>query len=531
MLGRFRKNCCLLGGCALLLLAVWGGVAYADGDAESPAQTATDNLPEDSVAAGKKIYEKRCISCHGVEGDGDGPAADRFQPKPRSFKKGEFKYRTTPRGSLPTDDDLFKVVTNGLPGTGMPDWADVLSEKQRRQVIEYIKTFSGKWEKQTEPLHPIQIGEPIPPSEESIKKGKEMFTTLGCMLCHGMEGRGDGPTALSLKNHRGDPVYPRNLTKNWLFRGGGEAKDIYTRVNTGLNGTPMPSFAKRLDNEKSWNLANYVRSLSPKEKPKRGSLIKALRVEGPVPTSPDDPLWEEAEPSWFPMMGQVSWKTRLFTPTVTDITVKSLFNDNEIGFKLVWDDRSKSVPRPAKGSRPEIFTDQVAIQFPEKLQPGGVKKPYFIMGDEKLGVNLWTWRLDGNQFLESNANGIWNPERFQPTSDVTGEGYYKNGQYRVVMKRALQTGEKEKDIQFEIGKFYPIAFYAWDGTNGETGTKRSITPWYFVLMEPDVPKSVYFYPPVVVIVVFGLEIVIQKMLKRNHKNNHKGKNKGGKVAS
>ncbi len=484
----------------------------------SPAPAADEQLPSDDLAAGKIIYEKRCISCHGDEGDGDGPAAIRFQPKPRSFKKAEFKYRSTPRDMLPTDDDLFSAVTHGLPGTGMPDWADVLNEKKRRQVIKYIKTFSPKWQELSGSLPTVTVGEPIPSSEESIKKGREQFELLGCIGCHGNQGRGDGPLALVLKNHRNDPVFPRNLNKNWLFRGGGEAKDIYMRVNTGLNGTPMPSFADKLDNEKSWHLANYVRSLSPKQgKPDRGSLIKSHRVEGTLPTDPDDPLWEGAQQSWLPMLGQISFRKRLFTPTVTDITVKSLFNDNEIGFLLVWDDRSMSKAKPAKKKRPERFSDKVAIQFPEKLEPGGMKKPYFIMGDEKLGVNLWYWNAEENQIVESNSRGILNEEVFQDASDVSGKGYYKDGQYRVVMKRTFETVDKEKDIQFKIGEFFPIAFHAMDGTNGENKTQRAITPWYFVFMEPEIDKTVYFYPPVVVVAVFGLEILLQKILKKMHK--------------
>ena len=502
-----------------LLLAVlffgWGTPLHADesepGESEM-AEPVEEVLPTDDLAAGKVLYEKLCISCHGVEGDGDGPAADFFEPKPRSFKKAEYKYRTTPKGALPTDDDLFRAIARGLPGTGMPDWADKLNKKKINQVIKYIKTFSDKWDNQQGPHDVIPVGEPVASSEESIEKGKKQFTALGCTLCHGAEGRGDGATASVLTDHRGDPVYPRNLSKNWLFRGGGETKDIYMRINTGLNGTPMPSFADQLDNEQSWDLANYVRSLSPAVQPERGSMIKSGRVDGDVPSDPEDPLWQEAEVSWFPMMGQITFEERLFTLSVTDITVKSLYNDKEIGFLLIWDDRSKS---KKKAPPKPTFTDQVAIQFPEKLQPGGVVKPYFIMGDEKLGVNLWTWRAEENQFLESNANGIHAEEQFQPVSDVRGKGSYVNGQYRVVMKRALNTGDTEKDIQFESGVFYPIAFHAWDGGNGETLTKRSVTPWYFVLMTPETPKSVYIFPPVVVIIVFGLEFLLQKMLRKN----------------
>ncbi len=505
----------------LFLLSGWGSLALADEARDDAAQmTETvekDALPSDDLTAGKMIYEKRCISCHGVEGDGDGPAADRFEPKPRSFKKAEYKYRTTPRNSLPTDDDLFRAIALGLPGTGMPDWADVLSKKKIKQVIKYIKTFSDKWEKETSSPQVLTVGTVVPTSPESVDRGKKKFTALGCMICHGTEGRGDGPTASVLKNHRGDSVYPRNLNKNWLFRGGAKAEDIYMRFNTGLNGTPMPSFSDKLNNEESWDLANYIRSLSPEKTPERGSLIKARRIEDAIPLDPDDPFWQEGEPTWFPMMGQISFEKRLFTPSVTDITIKSVFNETEIAFLLIWDDRSKS-----KASKPsaakKTFTDQIAIQFPEKLQPGGVKKPYFILGDEKLGVNLWNWTSEDNRSFETNAYGIWNnSEVEQSGSDISAKGRYKDGQYRVVIKRPLQTADKEKDIQFERGVFYPIAFFAMDGTNGETGSQRSITPWYFVFMEPEEDKSVYFYPPVVIVLVFGLEFILVRILRRNHK--------------
>ncbi len=506
---------------AVVLLFGWTPLVAADeehDDAAPTAETAEENaLPTDDLAAGKMIYEKLCISCHGIEGDGDGPAAVRFQPKPRSFKKAKYKYRTTPKGKLPTDEDLFRAITLGLPGTGMPDWADVLSEKKIRQVIKYIKSFSDEWEKQESSPHVVTVGTVVPTSPESVERGKKQFTALGCQLCHGTEGRGDGPTASALKNHRGDPVYPRNLNKNWLFRGGGKAEDIYVRVNTGLSGTPMPEFSGALDNEKSWDLANYVRSLSPEKTPERGSLIKARSIEETIPVDPDDPIWQEGEPTWFPMMGQISFEKRLFTPSVTDITVKSVFNEKEIGFLLIWDDRSKSkTSKP--GAKKISFTDQVAIQFPEKLQPGGVKKPYFIMGDEKLGVNLWNWTSEDNRFFETNAYGVWNnSEVEQSGSDISGKGYYKNGQYRLVIKRSFQTSDSEKDIQFEKGIFYPVAFFAMDGTNGEKGSQRSITPWYFVFMEPEEDKSVYYYPPIVIALVFGLEFILVKILKKNHK--------------
>src|SRR2546427_11977664 len=79
--------------------------------------------------AGKAVYERKCLLCHGEKGDGKGPAAELLDPKPRDFTSGIYKIRTTAT-KAPTDQDLFRVVSEGMPGTSMPAWA-VLSEKDR----------------------------------------------------------------------------------------------------------------------------------------------------------------------------------------------------------------------------------------------------------------------------------------------------------------------------------------------------------------------------------------------------------------
>ncbi len=509
--------------------------AFAD---EKPASGGSGN-----VEAGKVIYDKRCIFCHGKEGAGDGPASERFSPKPRDFTMGLFKYRTTPNGMMPTDDDLFKVVSHGLPGTGMPAWDDVLSEQDRRDVVAYIKTFSERFAKQTEPLPVVAIGAEIPSSPESIEKGRELFQKLECFKCHGNEGRGNGPSALTLTDDKGDPILPRNLTLNWHFRGGGEAKDIYMRINTGLNGTPMPSFTDSLDNEKSWHLANYVRSLSPATRPAMDVVIKSKKVTGAIPTDPADPFWQAGgeggqDANWFPMVGQVVRHERHFTPTVRDIFVKSVFNQDEIGFLISWNDPSESkegdpLPTPGGAVEEDLFgsfgqeedsskaaapttasDDAISVQFPS-VKPEGFKKPFFVRGDDKLSVNLWNWTA--GKLSESNSNGI-DKETMQAQEGVAiqGAGGYKEGQYQIVLKRSLLSDDKVNDTQFEVGKFTSIAFQARDGHNGETGTKMSISHWYFVLLEPETPKEVFIYPPLVFLAVLGFELILRWRLRKSN---------------
>src|SRR5262245_35945328 len=91
--------------------------------------------------AGKVLYERKCAGCHGVKGDGKGPAAELLRPAPRDFTSGIYKIRSTVN-KIPTDKDIFEVLTYGMPGTSMPPWS-VLPEKDRWNLVAYVKTFAA----------------------------------------------------------------------------------------------------------------------------------------------------------------------------------------------------------------------------------------------------------------------------------------------------------------------------------------------------------------------------------------------------
>jgi len=73
---------------------------------------------------------------------GDGPAAVWLYPKPRHFNSGLFKIRSTPANFLPTEDDLFQVITRGMPGSSMPSFT-YLSAAERRDVVQYVKHLTA----------------------------------------------------------------------------------------------------------------------------------------------------------------------------------------------------------------------------------------------------------------------------------------------------------------------------------------------------------------------------------------------------
>jgi cytochrome c oxidase cbb3-type subunit 2 len=255
------------------------------------------NMPrsEEFIALGRRVYERRCVGCHGVEGDGNGPAATfHFNVRPRDFTHGAFKFRDTPSGSLPTDGDLMRTITRGVRGTGMPSW-HMLPQTDRLAVIQYIKYvlaidrddpgFPYEIFVEESPQPPIWIGTPPEPSHAMLERGKALWRSAECWECHGDSGRGDGPRSDELTDDFGFRILPANLTRG-QFKSGPGAEDIYRTITTGLNGTPMPSFADSLSDEDRWALAWYVLSLSAFRDPVTGEPLEISAEDRAILSDP-----------------------------------------------------------------------------------------------------------------------------------------------------------------------------------------------------------------------------------------------------
>ncbi|MBI3077337.1 MAG: c-type cytochrome [Deltaproteobacteria bacterium] len=501
----------MIGAAAALLLLV----LLAPPAAGAPA-------PPQPPVPGKTIYETRCGFCHGDAGRGDGPVADYLDPRPRDFTGGIYKLTSTQSGQAPTDDDLFRTVTQGIPGTAMPAWGSVLPEAQRRQVIAYIKTFAPE-AFATAPER-ITVGTEVSASSDTIRKGKELYQKAKCWECHGQWGA---------------RVRPANLARGWRYRGGSSARDVFTRLSAGMNGTPMPSYVDTFNEEQRWQLAHYVRSLvrEPKE---RGAVVLRVRGSEAIPLDPDDRRWAGLEPLEVPLSGQVITRPRWQTPAVDMIFVRAFFTDKEIGFHLEWDDPFKdtrhdepSLP-PGDGKGPyvkldlskagrPVLRDAVALQFPVTL-PSGPELPHFFLGDRLRPVNLWHWMADRQgdspgttPVVELNAMGYQVPPQPQTAEgqQVRGKGTWKDGRWRVVMVRPLTTPDRGKDIMFEPGRFIPVAFHVWDGSHGEAGLRMALSSWYYLLLEPPTPPQLYLYPLVAMLGAGGFELWLVRRARRD----------------
>lgn len=498
----------LRGGALIVLLAVVGALLAAG----------TARGQEGSAERGAGVYARRCQGCHGEEGDGEGPAAERLNPPPRDFTSAQFKIKTTGFDDIaPNDSDLVRMIRDGMPGTAMPGWGDVLSEQQIADLVAYIKVFAELEEEQ--PSDQVDYGTRVPSSPESIARGKELFHDGDrCAECHGAAGKGDA--IKRLKDDAGNRDWPRNLTKPWTFRASNDPKDIFTRITVGIPGTPMPSFAdpasnKRLSIEERWHVANYVASLAKTEQVVRAenTVIKAEKLAGALPADPDDAVWVQATPTTFFLVPQLLAEERLFTPSNDTLTVRALYNAEELALLLEWDDRTRSIPgdeRAEKIADPPIGEDAVAVQLPVTL-PEGMEKPYFGMGDPAHPVNLWYWKSgtsEGGARIELlNATGLGRLERRDPGAvGLQASARYADGTWRVVIRRPRAAPDPARDVAIEEGRFIPIAFAAWDGSNGERGSRHTMTTWYWLLLKPPVGGKPYVLAVLVFLLILAAEL-------------------------
>ena len=228
------------------------------------------------AAAAKMDYRRYCVGCHGEEGDGEGENAPWLDPKPRNFTLGQFKCRSTPTGTLPTDEDLFNTIARGLDTSVMPPW-NTFTKQQRADLVAYVKHFSARWtnEKAGPPI-------PVPPEPEvtadRIKAGQAVFQKLECWKCHGVEGRANGPSADTLTDDQNRPIKAFNFHDGERFKCGASDSDLYKIFMTGLDGTPMPSFSDNVKPEEAWELVFYLRSLQPM-KTKEKAIAKQLGLK------------------------------------------------------------------------------------------------------------------------------------------------------------------------------------------------------------------------------------------------------------
>ena len=269
-------------------------------DAQEPALI--EELDRQHLRQGRDLYTRHCAGCHGATGDGQGPAAAYLDPPPRDYRLGKFKFISTARGGKPRRADLARIIHRGAKGTSMPAFR-WLPEDEREAVIDYVMLLSSRGELEfrltkitqidlgdDDDLPPLVVGEnaqliaqswaaaegqlvqpltPQPPRDDaSVAEGARAFVRLNCYKCHGPDGRGNKLHDVG-KDDWGRIAHAADLTTGMLH-GGRRPVDIYRRIYSGINGTPMPAFSgpdaaqgetDLQRSEKIWRLAHFLTSI------------------------------------------------------------------------------------------------------------------------------------------------------------------------------------------------------------------------------------------------------------------------------
>lgn len=222
---------------------------------DTPAPSVPATRP---AATGEELYSTFCSACHGPEGRGDGVAAPFCRVSPADLTRAEFKVRSTPTGSLPSDADLAAVIRLGAGGDGAMPAFSFLAGQDVDRLVGRVKAFSPRWQREQAPPDVV-----LPPrAAGDARRGERGYRALGCADCHGQSGEGNGPRAKTLRNARGEPEIPTDLTRPSTFKGGRDDAGLGRSVLTGFNGTTMPGYADHPGIASGlWDLAAYLWSL------------------------------------------------------------------------------------------------------------------------------------------------------------------------------------------------------------------------------------------------------------------------------
>ena len=467
---------------------------------------------------------KYCSQCHGEKGDGEGYATPHLFPRPRNFTTGKFKVRTTPSGALPTHQDLVNIIRRGMPYTSMPAWPD-LSDQEVSDLAYFIKTFSPDFSNAESVPKPVELPSAPAATDESIELGKKLYEETGCVKCHGTLGRGDGPSAPTLVDDLGHPIRAANLTQSWTFRGGSSREDIFRTMTTGLNGTPMPSFADALPPEQRWAITDFIASLSGSDGPGYTNLVVAKHVLDPIDLAKGAASFASAPVARFPIVGQIMEPGRAFHPPATSVMVQAIYDAESIALLVRWHDMSAdktgtngpSLPVPpeeeeAAGSRlPHAGARRrqplgrggslcgaaaaAASRHPSSPTPS---RSRFRRRCRRAPASR-TSSLATPRTRWISGSSIWPAP--SPFSSPAGEARTSRRTTRGMSPASRATTRENgrssssgpfapsAGAPFAPGEFLPVAFSVWDGFSRERGNRRGLTAWYSIYVEPEVVPS------------------------------------------
>jgi len=391
-------------------------IEHGAADVPSQADIANPSVRDESplIQRGSALYAKNCAICHGDAGDGGGKFAYLMNPRPRNFQQGDFKLSTT-KNQIPSDEDLFRTIRDGMPGSAMPPWGhlpkadiDALVAFVRKVHVDATRNLLERWlrdgtlekgelartlAERTFPGDSLFVP-PEPPFDElRWFRGRRLYLE-NCASCHGADGE---PVAEAVKfDADGFPVPPRSFVSG-IFKGGAEGHQLYARIWKGMKGTPMPGSEGVYTADEVWDIIHYVQSLMRQGSQARAQLkqgtIVAPRVSGGLPAGPMDTAWDQARPLYVGLT-PLWWDEQ----RIEGLVVQALHDGRKLALRLSWIDPTND----DRAVRQSEFRDAVAIQF------SMTSDPPFYMGDPRKhgGVNIWMWKADRQAGIDRGYPGV-----------------------------------------------------------------------------------------------------------------------------
>ncbi len=236
-----------------------------------------------------------------------------------------------------------------------------------------------------------------------------------------------------------------------------------------------------------------------------GMIIRAPWVSGDIPSAPEDPAWQKIPPMTLPLSGQIITRPVWPEPTARALTVRTMHNGTDIAFLLEWQDNTRN-----DRLTPGTFRDGVALGLPLGDAPA-----FFCMGQLDHYINIWHWKADWQSDIDRRAarttekeKGSGEPRRFEviprrasSVEDLIGGGFstlttkekqgrvqgratWKDGMWRVVMRRPLSSEEQENEAKLVPGRIQTVSFAVWNGENKERNGQKAIAPWFQLSLDP-----------------------------------------------
>jgi DMSO reductase family type II enzyme heme b subunit len=370
---------------------------------------------------------------------------------------------------VPSDADLFEVITRGMVGSAMPPHGH-LTVPERQALVGYVRQLTtargmqrllAEFEEAGDELEPevareityrvpgslMELPEEPEATPELLAEGRMLYVR-SCAPCHDLDGT--GRTRTDFVDSLGHRVFARDFTAG-IMKGGTSKLDMYRRIRLGMPGTPMPRV--ELSPRETWALVHYslsmIRPGAQSYHAQKRTLLTAMRFEKDLPSDPSATAWSRVPGHWIALT-PAWWRE----PRIEGVLVQAASDGRSLALRLCWED----VTAPEARDPENPFDDAFAIRFSTGNLP-----PFYGPRRLEETVETWHWRaiLGENQILPPGVR-----------AKVT----WDRGYHQLVLTRDLSVSSGHLGIAG--GGEISLAFELLDGATARSENEKNVSIWH-----------------------------------------------------